>query len=288
MIIRPFVFSVWMTRSHRRGRDASYPTPPHRSRRAVFPHRAPRWDALPHSQMSGRRLSPSGRVAWGLRPCLAGPCVLGRRRPTVTPCPTWTALPPAASSAGIQRPLDHQPPSFWAGGPPWCQASRRSPTFSALRSLPARPCRPRQPLRPLVLPLPVRGLPVRAHRRRLPGRAGGYPPGPPTDPDVRHARIRFLTQSCCCPRAVHWPSVIKVCALSVSPLSLASEGSARQRLPSRGSRGPQFPTFPGTLRRDDCHPGPLGSLRLALASRYLAYSRGLWSPSRARDPYAPG
>jgi len=26
----------------------------------------------------------------------------------------------------------------------------------------------------------------------LPGRAGGYPPGPPTDPYVRHARIRFL------------------------------------------------------------------------------------------------
>src|SRR5256885_1910072 len=29
-------------------------------------------------------------------------------------------------------------------------------------------------------------------RRRLPGRAGGYPPGPPTDPDVRNELIRFL------------------------------------------------------------------------------------------------
>jgi len=28
--------------------------------------------------------------------------------------------------------------------------------------------------------------------RRLPGRAGGYPPGPPTAPDVRNERIRFL------------------------------------------------------------------------------------------------
>jgi hypothetical protein len=28
--------------------------------------------------------------------------------------------------------------------------------------------------------------------RRLPGRAGGYPPGPPTDPDVRDELIRFL------------------------------------------------------------------------------------------------
>ena len=26
----------------------------------------------------------------------------------------------------------------------------------------------------------------------LPGRAGGYPPGPPTDPDVSNERIRFL------------------------------------------------------------------------------------------------
>src|SRR2546428_4155952 len=28
--------------------------------------------------------------------------------------------------------------------------------------------------------------------RRLPGRAGGYPPGPPTDPDVSDSLIRFL------------------------------------------------------------------------------------------------
>jgi hypothetical protein len=34
---------------------------------------------------------------------------------------------------------------------------------------------------------------------RLPGRAGGYPPGPPTDPYVRNSRIRFLKQSHCCP-----------------------------------------------------------------------------------------
>src|SRR5262249_54739737 len=33
----------------------------------------------------------------------------------------------------------------------------------------------------------------------LPGRAGGSPPGPPTDPDVRHARIRFLKPSRCYP-----------------------------------------------------------------------------------------
>ena len=38
--------------------------------------------------------------------------------------------------------------------------------------------------------------------------------------------------------------------------------SPRCRLPARGSLGPRFPTFPGTMRRDDCHRAPLGSLRL--------------------------
>ncbi len=156
--------------------------PPHRSRRAVFPHRAPRWDALPHSQMSGRRLSPSGRLAWGLRPCMAGPRVLGRRRPTVTPFPVWTALPPSAYSGVIRLPMDHQPPSVRSGRPPWCQESMGSPTFLTLLSLPARPCGPRQTLRPLALPLPLSGLPVRENRRRLP-----HPPsrGCPRLPGVR-------------------------------------------------------------------------------------------------------
>ena len=36
-------------------------------------------------------------------------------------------------------------------------------------------------------------------RLPLPGRADGYPSGPPTDPYVRNERIRFLKQSCCCP-----------------------------------------------------------------------------------------
>ncbi len=142
--------------------------PPHRSRRAVFPHRAPRWDALPHSQMSGRRLSPSGRLAWGLRPCMAGPRVLGRRRPTVTPFPVWTALPPSAYSGVIRLPVDQPPPSLQAGGPPCCQESMGSPTFSTLLSLHARPCGPRQTLRPLAVAIPLSGLPMRENRRRLP------------------------------------------------------------------------------------------------------------------------
>ena len=58
--------------------------------------------------------------------------------------------------------------------------------------------------------------------------------------------------------------------------------SARRCLPSRGSLGPRFPTFHGTMPRDDCHRAPLGSLRLSLASRYLARSSCSWSPRRAR------
>jgi hypothetical protein len=72
---------------------------------------------------------------------------------------------------------------------------------------------------------------------------------------------------------VHWPAVVRVCELKVSSLSPASRCSARRRLPSRGSLGPHFPTFCGTMRRYDCHPARLGSLRLSLASRYLACFR---------------
>src|SRR5205823_3916443 len=115
-------------------------------------------------------------------------------------------------------------------------------------------------------------------------RAGGYPPGPPTDPYVRDARIRFLKQSLCCPPQ---STGVLVSGL-VSSLSLPwfppVGHSPRRRLPSRGSLGPRFPTFPGTLRRDDCHRASLGSLRVSLASRYLACSSGLWCPRRARCP----
>src|SRR5712691_12760398 len=37
---------------------------------------------------------------------------------------------------------------------------------------------------------------------QLPGRADGYPSGPPTDPYVRNSRIRFLRQNGCYPRKV--------------------------------------------------------------------------------------
>src|SRR5262249_10916535 len=92
--------------------------------------------------------------------------------------------------------------------------------------------------------------------RPLPGRADGYPSGPPTDPHVRNERMRFLKQSCCYPFAVRWPAVVRVGELDVSPLSPASGYSARRHLLSCGSLGPHFPTFRGFA----CHS----------PSRYLA------------------
>ena len=123
----------------------------------------------------------------------------------------------------------------------------------------------------------------------LPGRASGYPPGPPTDPYVRNSRIRFLRQSCCYPSTVPWCAVIRVGELYVSPLSLTSGCAARRRLPSRGSLGPHFPTFLGTMRRYDCHLPVSGGFACRSPSRYLACFHRSWCPQRARDQEeAPG
>ena len=119
-------------------------------------------------------------------------------------------------------------------------------------------------------------------RVAVPGRADGCPSGPPTDPYVRNARIRFLKQSLCYPppfTGVLGSGLVSAKSLPWFPLV---RHSARRRLPSRGSLGPRFPTFSGTLRRYDCHHAPLGSLRLSRASRSLACFPRSWSPRRAR------
>jgi hypothetical protein len=72
------------------------------------------------------------------------------------------------------------------------------------------------------------------------------------------------------PTAVPWGAGDTLGEHNVSLVCRPTARSARRRLPSRGSLGSLFPTFLGTLRRDDCHPAPLGSLHLSLASRYLA------------------
>jgi hypothetical protein len=116
----------------------------------------------------------------------------------------------------------------------------------------------------------------------LPGRASGYPPGPPTDPYVRNSRIRFLRQSGCYPSTVPWCAVIRVGELYVSPLSPTSGCSARRRLPSRGSLGPHFPTFAGTMRRYDCHLPISGASLVARLPDTLPASVCSWCPLRAR------
>jgi hypothetical protein len=117
---------------------------------------------------------------------------------------------------------------------------------------------------------------------RLPGRADGCPSGPPTDPYVRNSRIRFLKQSLCYPPQSTGVLVSGLVSSKSLPWFPPVGHSARRRLPSRGSLGPRFPTFRGTMRRYDCHCAPLGSLRLSLASRYLARFSRSWCPRRAR------
>jgi hypothetical protein len=90
---------------------------------------------------------------------------------------------------------------------------------------------------------------------------------------LRNSRIRFLKQSLCYPPQSTGVLVSGLVSSESLPWFPPVGHSARRRLPSRGSLGPHFPTFIGTMRRYDCHRAPLGSLHLSLASRYLACSR---------------
>ena len=161
------------------------------------------------------------------------------------------------------------------------------------------------------LPAHLRRIPLRgqrvvsSHNAKHNNDEDDFMSQPPPDPDVRHARLRFLKQRCYCPDAVPWCPVGRVGALSVSPLCPTSGCAARRRLPSRGSRGPHVPTFAGTLRRDDCPLSLAGASRVArlpetvpaavfVVSHKGSWSRGsprprqgLWSPGpllRAGDP----
>ena len=117
---------------------------PHRSRRAVVPHRAPRCDSLPPSQLSGSRLLLSGRVACGTRPGLSGPRCLGALRPTVPPFPLWTALPSSEDAAVLRRPMDHRPAARVASLRPGSHAVSHVPAAV----LPAHPRSTVDPGRP--------------------------------------------------------------------------------------------------------------------------------------------
>src|SRR6266446_5704976 len=85
-----------------------------------------------------------------------------------------------------------------------------------------------------------------------------HPAPPQTRTCAMHAS-GSSSRAAAAPGAVHWPAVVRGGELYVSPLSPASGCSARRRLPSRGSLGPHFPTFTGTMRRYDCHLHVSGS-----------------------------
>jgi hypothetical protein len=95
----------------------------------------------------------------------------------------------------------------------------------------------------------------------------------PAPPQTRTCAIHAYgssSRASATPTAVQWGSGDTIGERKVSLVCRPTARSARRRLPSRGSLGSHCPTFLGPLRRDDCHQAPLGSLHLALASRYLA------------------
>jgi hypothetical protein len=118
----------------------------------------------------------------------------------------------------------------------------------------------------------------------------------PAPPQIRTCAIHAYgssSRAAAAPRAVPWRPVVRVGELKVSPLSPASGCSARRRLPSRGSLGPHFPTFPGTMRRYDCHLPVSGASLVARlpdtlpASRVRGVPHGLmieWKPSTTPGP----
>ena len=71
-------------------------------------------------------------------------------------------------------------------------------------------------------------------------------------------------------------------ARSLSRVSYPLERSARRRLSSRGSLGPHFPPFTGSMRRYDCPLTILGFFACRSFPNTLRASLRLWSPRRAR------
>jgi hypothetical protein len=126
--------------------------------------------------------------------------------------------------------------------------------------------------------------------KTLPGRAGGYPPGPPTDPDVRNSRIRFLRQSVSYPWILSSGGVVTRLASSESLSCIVPPGMLCPTSPSLPWVAwvslPHVPWYYTTLRLP---PALLGVLRLSLVPRYLACFPRSWCPCRARgQAEAPG
>ena len=79
----------------------------------------------------------------------------------------------------------------------------------------------------------------------------------PAPPQTRTCAMHAYGSSSRASAAPGWQSNGGLVTRLVSAKSLSCvcplERSARRRLPSRGSLGPRFPTFTGTMRRYDCH-----------------------------------
>ncbi len=165
--------------------------PPHRSRRAVFPHRAPQRYSLP--RLLVLLLFPAGRVAQvsPVRP--SGLCFLCGLRITVAPFPIpttrdklWTALPSAEYYGAIRLPLHHPVPfvrlvHHTEPGPCLLQAS----ALARLRVSPAVP-QELHAIQTLLPPSESSGAPTFLILLFM----HAIPPNPDRRPESRPSRLR--------------------------------------------------------------------------------------------------
>src|SRR5262249_46040038 len=116
----------------------------------------------------------------------------------------------------------------------------------------------------------------------LPGRAGGYPSGPPTDPHVRNERMRFLRQSLSYPSILSRRGVVTRWVSAKSLSCIVPPGTLCPTSPSLSwvawASLPHLRRYSTPLRLP---PVLLGVLRLALVPRSLAGFPRSWSPRRA-------
>jgi hypothetical protein len=135
----------------------------------------------------------------------------------------------------------------------------------------------------------------------VPGRAGGYPTGPPTVPDVSNSLIRFVSIRAVlavqitsrltkppgaelgCPSPVAENPLRRLVGSKSFPSVLPATRSPRPRLPSGGSFGPPFPTFCGTMLSYDC-PVPLSGRFACRSLPHTLAASSVCVPLRARWP----
>lgn len=133
----------------------------------------------------------------------------------------------------------------------------------------------------------------------MPGRAGGYPTGPPTVPDVSNSLIRFvsiraavadrITSRLTRPSGAElgYPSPVtripfrRLVGSKSFPSVLPVTRSTRLHLPSGGSLGLHFPTFSGTMLSYDCPVSISGRFASRSLPNTLA-APSLCVPYRAR------